>query len=87
MNSDDPTDIGGDSDVPGITQPMTNKKKKKNGLTLHDGGGGGGGNESDARTSALNHLGIALGSKSVKTLRLDEINDAFTTQFVESVLK
>ncbi len=43
-------------------------------------------NGSDPRTTALGHLGITIGSKNLKSLRRDEVDDAFTAQFLASAL-
>ena len=40
---------------------------------------------SDARTVAMNYLGISLGTKNMKTLRREDIEEAFITSFVDSV--
>jgi len=40
---------------------------------------------SDPKTTALTHLGIAIGSKNLKTLRREEVDTAFTGMFVASV--
>ena len=41
-------------------------------------------NSSDPKTTALTHLGISIGSKNVRTLKKEEVDEAFRTQFVES---
>ncbi len=46
---------------------------------------GGGKNATDPRTTALAHLGIAIGSKNLKTLRREEVDAAFNAQFFASV--
>ena len=42
-------------------------------------------NTTDPKTTALAHLGIAIGSKNMKTLKREEIDLAFTSQFILSV--
>ena len=39
---------------------------------------------SDAKTTALNHLGIAIGSKNLKTLKREEVDLAFMSTFSAS---
>lgn len=39
----------------------------------------------DPKTTALAVLGISIGSKNLKTLRREEVDAAFTTQFLTSV--
>ena len=64
----------------GIPVPPMVKQKKA--FTV-----GGGPNGPDAKTAALGHLCIALGSKSIKKLTMEDVNEAFTKQFTESVVK
>ena len=40
---------------------------------------------SDARTVALNYLGISLGTKNTKSLRREDIEEAFSSSFIDSV--
>jgi hypothetical protein len=72
------------SDVPGLA-PMTRKKKKDFGSSGEGGANGGGGG--DPKTSALNHLGITLNSMNLKKMTLDDVNEGFMTQFMESATK
>ena len=46
----------------------------------------GGKKSSDPKATALAHLGIALGSKNLKTLKREEVDNAFKNQFRESVV-
>ena len=39
----------------------------------------------DPKTTALNHLGIAIGTKNLKNLKREEIDLAFMSQFIASV--
>ena len=41
-------------------------------------------NATDPKATALGHLGIAIGSKNLKTLKREEVDLAFLQQFVES---
>lgn len=42
-------------------------------------------NTSDPKTTALAYMGIAIGSKNLKTLKREEIDEAFTSQFIAAV--
>ena len=44
-----------------------------------------GASSSDPRTTALTHLGIAIGSKNLKCLRREEVDVAFANMFIASV--
>ncbi len=57
--------------------PPLQKAKKGKGAPVADTG--------DAKTNALNALGLTLGSKNLKTLRREEVDEAFSRQFMESV--
>ncbi len=64
---------------------MKNKKRSVEIPATRGGGGGGGGNAADPKTTALTHLGISIGSKNLKTLRREEVDAAFVSQFLGSV--
>ena len=47
--------------------------------------GGGAAGSADPKTTALTNLGIAFGSKNLKTLKKEEIDAAFISQFLQSI--
>ena len=39
----------------------------------------------DPKATALTHLGMAIGTKNIKTIKKEEVDGAFMSQFVASV--
>jgi hypothetical protein len=68
---------GGDK----VTHPAAVIKQKK---AFTVGGGPGG---ADGKTAALAHLCISLGSKSIRKMTMEDVNEAFMKQFTDSVTK